>query len=137
MLHRRSQAVGTGHSLVNSVEALPPVMVTIEGNEGGFGLEFGGAVDASMGSLHGFGVFISAVTLESPAAALLDVRVGLQVVKANSVDLRLGICSHLLTVLKDTGSTLILELQVQDLGPTLSCSHSVLCIPFLLSHVRS
>ena len=125
MLHRRSQAIGTGHSLVNSVEARPPVMVTIEGNDGGFGLEFGGAVDASMGSLHGFGVFISAVTLESPAAALLDVRVGLQVVKANSVDLRLGICSHLLLVLEDTGSTLNLELQVHDLGPNLSFSYSV------------
>ena len=75
----------------------------------GFGLRFGGAVDTSYAQ-QGRGVFISGVDPNSVAEAHSDVKVGLQILALNGIDLRTGTFKELAAILQGATEKLTLTM---------------------------
>ena len=90
----------------------------------GFGLRFGGAIDASS-TQQGHGIFVSGVNPKSPAAAHSAVRVGLQILELNGVDLRTGTFKELTAVLRGATEKLTLTMAT---NPGLYRRHAALSV---------
>ena len=90
----------------------------------GFGLRFGGAIDASYAQ-QGHGIFVSGVNPESPAESHSDVKVGLQILELNGVDLRTGTFKELAAVLRGATEKLTLTMAT---NPGLYRRHAALSV---------